>query len=77
MNTPVTALDQRYSDSKAVAVSWDETRKWQGAWQFAVRDSRFYNVGAGDWPSEVFSVAPVKVFAHAKGNPFGATTHRF
>jgi general stress protein 26 len=170
MNTPVTALDQRYSDSKAVAVTWDETRsvlesaqlfwvstvradgrphvtpavavwlgemlcfttgaeeqkyanlranphvvlttgcnswdhgldivvegpashvtdeatltraasafatKWEGAWQFAVRDGRFYNVGAGDWPSEVFSVTPVKVFAHAKGDPFGATTHRF
>jgi hypothetical protein len=58
MNTPDTAIDQRYSDSKAVAVSWD-------------------NVGAGDWPSEVFSVTPVKVFAHAKGDPFGATTHRF
>jgi hypothetical protein len=25
----------------------------------------------------VFSVTPVKVFAHAKGDPFGATTHRF
>jgi nitroimidazol reductase NimA-like FMN-containing flavoprotein (pyridoxamine 5'-phosphate oxidase superfamily) len=170
MNTPVTAIDQRYSSAKAVAISWDQTRsvlesaelfwlttvrvdgrphvtpvvavwlgemlcfttgaeeqkyvnlranpnvvlttgcnswdhgldvvvegqashvtdeatltraasafatKWQGSWQFAVRDGRFYNVGAGDWPSEVFSVTPVKVFAHAKGDPFGATTHRF
>jgi hypothetical protein len=25
----------------------------------------------------VFSVKPAKVFAHAKGDPFGATTHRF
>ena len=25
----------------------------------------------------VFSVTPAKVFAHAKGDPFGATTHRF
>jgi hypothetical protein len=25
----------------------------------------------------VFSVTPVKVFAYAKGDPFGATTHRF
>ena len=170
MNTPVTALDERYSSAKAVAIGWDQTRsvlesaelfwlttvradgrphvtpvvavwlgemlcfttgaeeqkyvnlranpnvvlttgcnswdhgldvvvegqashvtdeatltraasafatKWQGSWQFAVRDGRFYNVGAGDWPSEVFSVTPVKVFAHAKGDPFGATTHRF
>lgn len=51
--------------------------KWQGAWQFAVRDGRFYNQGAEDWPSEVFSVRPAKVFAHAKGEPFGATAHRF
>jgi hypothetical protein len=51
--------------------------KWQGAWQFTVRDGRFYNHGAGDWPSEVFSVTPAKVFAHAKGEPYGATTHRF
>jgi nitroimidazol reductase NimA-like FMN-containing flavoprotein (pyridoxamine 5'-phosphate oxidase superfamily) len=52
-------------------------QKWQGAWQFTVRDGRFYNHGAGDWPSEVFSVTPAKVFAHAKGEPYGATTHRF
>jgi general stress protein 26 len=51
--------------------------KWQGAWQFTVRDGRFYNPGAGNRPSEVFSVAPATVFAHAKGEPFGATTHRF
>ena len=51
--------------------------KWQGAWRFTVRDGRFYNLGAGDWPSEVFSVTPAKVFAHAKGEPYGATTHRF
>ena len=51
--------------------------KWQGAWQFAARDGRFYNQGSADWPSEVFSVTPARVFAHAKGEPFGATTHRF
>jgi hypothetical protein len=51
--------------------------KWQGAWQFTVRDGRFYNHGANDWPSEVFSVTPATVFAHAKGEPYGATTHRF
>ena len=52
-------------------------QKWQGAWKFTVRAGRFYNHGAGDWPSEVFSVTPAKVFAHAKGEPYGATTHRF
>ena len=25
----------------------------------------------------VFAVTPVKVFAHTKGDPFGATTHKF
>ena len=51
--------------------------KWQGAWQFTARDARFYNEGSAEWQSEVFSVAPARVFAHAKGEPFGATTHRF
>lgn len=51
------------------------TAKWDGRWQLAVRDGRFYN--EKDWPSEVFAVAPARVFAHAKGDPFGATTHRF
>ena len=51
--------------------------KWDGRWQLSVRDGRFYDGGAGNWPSEVFSVLPVKVFAHAKGDPFGATTHKF
>jgi uncharacterized pyridoxamine 5'-phosphate oxidase family protein len=51
--------------------------RWDGRWQLAVRDGRFYNRTAGDWPSEVFGVQPAKVFAHAKGEPFGATTHKF
>jgi len=51
--------------------------KWEGRWKYAVRDGRFYNADFGDQPSEVFAVTPTKVFAHAKGDPFGATTHRF
>lgn len=170
MSTPVTTLDQRYSDPAAVAITWEETRrlleaadlswiatvradgrphvtplvavwvdgalyfhtgaeeqkfanlranphvvlttgsgrwdegidvvvegkaaqvtdenvlsrvaeafagKWDGRWQLAVRDGRFRNRNADDWPSQVFSVTPARVFAHAKGDPFGATTHRF
>jgi general stress protein 26 len=50
--------------------------RWDGRWQFAVRDGRFYN-GDAEWPCEVFGVAPARAFAHAKGDPFGATTHRF
>ena len=53
------------------------TAKWDGRWQLVVRDGRFYDRSAEDWPSEVFAVSPTRVFAHAKGDPFGATTHRF
>jgi hypothetical protein len=51
--------------------------KWDGRWQLSVRDGRFYNRSAEDWPSEVFGVTPIRVFAHAKREPFGATTHKF
>jgi nitroimidazol reductase NimA-like FMN-containing flavoprotein (pyridoxamine 5'-phosphate oxidase superfamily) len=167
VNTPVTTLDQRYSDPDAVAAGWDETRrvletaelfwistvradgrphvtplvavwadgaihfhtgaqeqkfanlranphvilttgcnhwdqgldvvvegdavqvtdedtlkrlarlwaaKWDGRWQLAVHDGCFHN---HDHPSLAFSVTPTKIYAHAKGDPFGATTHRF
>lgn len=54
------------------------TAKWDGRWQFAVRDGAFGHPG-DDPPgqAQVFAVTPVKVFAHAKGDPFGATTYRF
>jgi nitroimidazol reductase NimA-like FMN-containing flavoprotein (pyridoxamine 5'-phosphate oxidase superfamily) len=54
------------------------TVRWDGRWQFAVRDGAF-----GDPDSDaagqahVFVVKPAKVFAHAKGDPFGATAYRF
>jgi hypothetical protein len=52
--------------------------KWDGAWQYEVRDGRFYHdAGAGIGPSEVFAVTPTRAFAHSKCEPFGATTHRF
>ena len=65
--------DERVLRHVAVAFA----TKWDGRWQLAVRDGRFYNGNSDNWPSEVFAVAPAKVFAHAKGQPFGATTHRF
>lgn len=50
--------------------------KWDGRWQFIARDGCFRGPdGSGE--AMVFSVTPVKVFAHAKGDPFGATAHRF
>ena len=51
--------------------------KWDGRWQLAVRNGRFYHGNDEKWPSEVFAVEPARIFAHAKGDPFGATTPRF
>jgi general stress protein 26 len=55
-----------------LAEAW--TTKWDGRWQLTVRDGAFHHGGGA---SHVYSVRPAKVFAHAKGDPFGATTHRF
>ena len=52
------------------------TARWDGRWQYEVRDGCFQNPGAG-LSCVVFGVTPAKAFAHAKGDPFGATTHRF
>lgn len=52
------------------------TNKWDGRWQFSVRDGSFRG-SAGSGVAKVFSVTPDRVFAHSKGDPFGATTHRF
>jgi general stress protein 26 len=52
------------------------TTKWDGRWQFTARDGAFGHAG-GNGEALVFSVTPSRVFAHAKGDPFGATTHRF
>ena len=52
------------------------TAKWDGRWQFTARGGCFRDLdGTGE--AMVFSVTPVKVFAHAKGDPFGATKHQF
>ncbi|HTU76462.1 MAG TPA: pyridoxamine 5'-phosphate oxidase family protein [Trebonia sp.] len=50
--------------------------KWDGRWQWEARDGSFHHPGGGG-VAVVFSVTPAKVFAHAKGDPFGATTHKF
>ncbi|MGD0561043.1 MAG: pyridoxamine 5'-phosphate oxidase family protein [Streptosporangiaceae bacterium] len=59
---------------RQLAAAW--TGKWNGAWDFEARDGKFHHP-AGSGAGIVFRVAPVKVYAHAKGEPFGATTHRF
>jgi nitroimidazol reductase NimA-like FMN-containing flavoprotein (pyridoxamine 5'-phosphate oxidase superfamily) len=58
-----------------LARAW--ARKWDGRWRLAVRDGGFRDSAHNDFPSEVFSVVPTKIYAHAKGDPFGQTTHRF
>lgn len=50
--------------------------KWDGRWRFTARDGCFRGPN-GTGAAMVFSVTPVKVFAHAKGDPFGATRHWF
>ena len=50
--------------------------KWDGRWQFTASGGCFRD-SDGSGEAMVFSVIPVKVFAHAKGDPFGATRHKF
>lgn len=50
--------------------------KWDGRWQFIARDGAFRDPD-GNGEALVYSVRPAKVFAHAKGEPFGATRHKF
>jgi nitroimidazol reductase NimA-like FMN-containing flavoprotein (pyridoxamine 5'-phosphate oxidase superfamily) len=51
--------------------------KWDGRWQLQASDGGFRNPGMDGLHSEVFRVTPTTVHAHSKGDPFGATTHRF
>jgi general stress protein 26 len=49
--------------------------KWDGQWQFEVRDGRFAHPGS-DGGAQVFRVEPAKVLAFGKGT-FSHTRHRF
>lgn len=54
--------------------------KWDGRWQYLVRDGCFYHHDEHEVLPDairVFSVTPKKVFAFAKGDPFGHTRHQF
>jgi general stress protein 26 len=55
-----------------LAEAW--ATKWDGRWQYEVRNGRFQHSGGG--AALVFSVTPSKILAFAKGT-FGHTTHRF
>jgi nitroimidazol reductase NimA-like FMN-containing flavoprotein (pyridoxamine 5'-phosphate oxidase superfamily) len=50
--------------------------KWDGRWQLAVRDGGFGDPESAERQSEVFTVAPSTIYAHAKGDPFGQTRYR-
>jgi general stress protein 26 len=58
---------------RRLAAAW--TAKWDGSWQYQVRDGVFRHPG-GEEPVLVFAVTPAKVLAFAKGD-FSHTTHRF
>jgi general stress protein 26 len=51
--------------------------KWDGRWQLEAHEGGFSSPGEPQATSMAFSVTPTKIDAHAKGDPFGATTHRF
>ena len=55
-----------------LAAEW--ARKWDGQWQYEVRDGAFWHPGGGT--ALVFEVRPAKVLAFAKGR-FGQTRYRF
>jgi hypothetical protein len=57
-----------------LARAW--ARKWDGQWQFEVRDGAFESPGGGEGKALVFEVRPAKVLAFAKGR-FGQTRHSF
>jgi general stress protein 26 len=50
--------------------------KWDGRWQFTGQRGAFRDLD-GNGEAMAFSVTPVKVWAHAKGDPSGHTRHRF
>jgi general stress protein 26 len=58
---------------RRLAAAW--TAKWDGRWQYQVRDGAFRHPD-GEEPVLVFAVTPAKVLAFAKGT-FSHTRHRF
>jgi nitroimidazol reductase NimA-like FMN-containing flavoprotein (pyridoxamine 5'-phosphate oxidase superfamily) len=57
---------------RRLAEAW--RTKWNGEWDFEVRDGAFHHDDGG--VALVFAVAPAKVLAFGKG-PFSHTRHRF
>lgn len=59
---------------RRLAAAW--AGKWDGRWQFAVRDGSFRHDEQNEAAVPVFTVRPAKVLAFAKGE-FSHTVHRF
>ena len=57
-----------------LAQAW--AAKWDGQWQFQVRDGAFGQPGGVEGEALVFEVRPAKILAFAKGR-FGQTRHSF
>lgn len=51
--------------------------RWDGHWRLTVRDGAFVNAGEGGAESRLFAVRPNRVYAYAKGEPFGHTRYWF
>jgi general stress protein 26 len=58
-----------------LAVQW--AAKWDGRWQLDPSDGGFRNRSENDLLSRAFTVTPTKIFACAKGDPFGHTRYKF
>lgn len=50
--------------------------RWDGRWRLTAREGAFVNGGEGELESRLFEVGPDRVYAHAKGDPFGQTRYR-
>ena len=55
-----------------LAKAW--SAKWDGRWQYEVRDGAFHHAGGGE--VLVFRITPCKILAFGKGT-FTHTSHRF
>jgi hypothetical protein len=70
MTTPVTTLDERYSESRACATGWDEPRR-----VLEPGDGRLRHEQDEDLPPVlVFAVTSAEVLVFTRGR---RTTHRF
>jgi general stress protein 26 len=69
--------EQVTDDAVLAPVAAAFASKWDGRWKWIARDGAFRDSDNGHGGAMAFKVVPVKVFAHAKGETFGATAHRF